>query len=155
MRLLSILMINLLASFISGHEMLRRRRTQIQSRIVGGKPSEMGAYPFFVNLGECGGSLVADDVVLTAAHCLGLYPRAARVGGNTYLTGDLKAIEGNGTVHPHYNPTTHENDIMLYKLDSPVAGNKTVTLNFDDNIPVFLEPLKGKKKVFTLFCMLT
>jgi len=45
------------------------------SRIVGGTPTAFGAYPFFVRLEknqgilECGGSLVARDVVLTAHHC--------------------------------------------------------------------------------------
>ncbi len=38
--------------------------------IVGGERVQPGKYPYFVSInGECGGSLIAPDVVLTAGHC--------------------------------------------------------------------------------------
>src|SRR5262245_22896220 len=49
-----------------------------QSRIVGGKPSVEGAYPWMARLtmsssdGKnylCGGSMISPDIILTAQHC--------------------------------------------------------------------------------------
>src|SRR3954468_12919244 len=45
------------------------------SAIVGGSAAKPGSYPFVVTVGDttafyCGGTLIAPDVVLTAAHCL-------------------------------------------------------------------------------------
>ena len=41
-----------------------------QPRIVGGDDASPGQFPYFVFLDiGCGGTLIAPDVVLTAAHC--------------------------------------------------------------------------------------
>jgi secreted trypsin-like serine protease len=40
----------------------------VMTRIVGGAEVETNEFPFFVNLGGCGGSLIHNDLVLTAAH---------------------------------------------------------------------------------------
>lgn len=37
------------------------------TRIVGGEQSDPGEFPYYVDLNICGGSLIAPDVVLTAA----------------------------------------------------------------------------------------
>lgn len=51
----------------------------LNQNIVGGEPAGVGEFPFQVALGyrnqddiieyKCGGSLIADDIVMTAAHC--------------------------------------------------------------------------------------
>jgi len=51
----------------------------LETNIVGGEPAGVGKFPFQVALGykdhnneieyKCGGSLIADDIVITAAHC--------------------------------------------------------------------------------------
>jgi secreted trypsin-like serine protease len=58
-------------SFVKNHA-----PTQIfDTRIIGGTDAPEGRYPYMVALLkgdgqlECGGSLVAPDVVITAAHC--------------------------------------------------------------------------------------
>lgn len=44
---------------------------QWQPRIVGGQDAQDGEYDFFVQGAGCGASLIASDMVLTAAHCAG------------------------------------------------------------------------------------
>ena len=53
-----------------------RRANDLESRIIGGTNALRSRFPYFVSLtGEnisnhyCGGTLIASDVVLTAAHC--------------------------------------------------------------------------------------
>jgi hypothetical protein len=53
-----------------------------ESRIVGGTFTQPGAYPFFVQGDGCGGSWNADDIVLTAAHCVGAFGGKVYVGPN-------------------------------------------------------------------------
>ena len=55
---------------------------QIENRIVGGEEAPIGRYPWLALLGydrkrndgnmtwECGGALIGDQFVLTAAHCI-------------------------------------------------------------------------------------
>lgn len=51
----------------------------VDPRIIGGTPTDGQEYPFFVQADTaesgfyCGGSLIAPDVVLSAAHCAGMY----------------------------------------------------------------------------------
>ena len=61
-----------------------RRELKLGTRIINGNKAAEGRYPYAVSLRDdvghfCGGSLVAPDVVLSAAHCAG---------------GDYKAVVG-------------------------------------------------------------
>ena len=107
----------------------------IETRIVGGTIADGDDFPWYVNLGGCGGTLIAPDVVLTAAHCQALRPYSILVGGSTLVGGAPRFIErGSATVHPRYSSFTNNNDFMLYKLTSPVT-NPPAILNNDPNNP--------------------
>ncbi|WP_411072629.1 serine protease [Streptomyces sp. cmx-4-25] len=106
--------------------------------VVGGQEARPHQYPFMAGLVDlrerrvmCGGALIGDRYVLTAAHCLtGSYGSTARVGvllgDHDLATGDdspnaLLAAPARFLTHPEYDPETQRNDIALVRLAEPVA----------------------------------
>ncbi|MET9894611.1 trypsin-like serine protease [Streptomyces sp. NPDC006465] len=109
--------------------------------IIGGSETTISSAPWMVQLSYydstagvgyfCGGTLVAPNKVLTAAHCvagLDWVDNGAVVAGATGLLDDT-----NGTVagvhrqwnHPHYDETTIRNDIAVLTLDRPLEQQWT------------------------------
>jgi secreted trypsin-like serine protease len=107
---------------------------EIEARIINGKEANPFSFPFVVSLQEngrhfCGGTLLNNSTVLTAAHCTDIHP-------NTSITVNIKrhdlrknsAEEGGQSIkirkqtrHPSYNKDTYQNDIAIWKLESPVT----------------------------------
>jgi len=113
-----------------------------ESRIINGVEATPGEYAFAASLDDgehfCGGSLIARDVVLTAAHCQGGSYRVA-VGRHDWTTnqGQIKQMQREEP-HPNYNDRKTDNDFMLVFLNGPVTLNadvNTVRLNPQDSLP--------------------
>ncbi|XP_014236173.1 trypsin delta/gamma-like protein CG30031 [Trichogramma pretiosum] len=106
-----------------------------QGRIVGGKETTIEEHPWQVSIQSrgfhfCGGSLISNNIVLTAAHCTQSYPASStnvRVGSSRTASG--------GSLHQVAEIIRHEafrinlfgipkNDIALLKLKTPVDLTK-------------------------------
>ena len=119
-----------------------------QSRIIGGETATEGAWPWMVSLENrdisdspffasfCGGSLIASDWVLTAAHCaveVTTKNLQVRVGGY-----DLSSAATAGTavavdrilVHPGYNPATYDQDLALLHLVTPQSSQTLAPISY-------------------------
>ena len=122
-----------------------QQSTQEAQRIIGGYEAVEDRYPYAVSLQGplghfCGGSLIARDVVLTAAHCRGV-ARSAVVGRHDlgeYNDGDTFAIRAE-LPHPKYDELLSSYDYMLlFLVDGyAAAGEDVVTarLNPDPSVP--------------------
>jgi trypsin len=122
-------------------------KPSFDSRIVGGFAAADGEYKFIATLyfgssgGSlsfgCGGSLIAPDMVLTAAHCGGESVASIRIGSNSLESGgELRGVASQ-CIHPMYDATEISNDYMLVKLDSPVDTSEypIIQLNQDTLLP--------------------
>jgi trypsin len=105
--------------------------------VVGGKSVQSGRFPYAVAVGDakgadCGGTLIAPSVVLTAAHC---------VVEDVAEPGKLRVLAGTATisghdplrvtavyVHPLFRPATMHYDAALLFLEHPVTGVRTIAL---------------------------
>jgi len=106
------------------------------ARIVGGSQSAPGEFPYYVDLGGCGGSLIAPNVVLTAAHCGNYHGKDVIVGA--YRSGSTSNNAVRATVvaevsHPKYDHSTTANDFHLLRLNKDVTvGGSSVVLSLND-----------------------
>jgi Trypsin len=86
---------------------------------------------------QCGGSLIAVDVILTAAHCAGSYDRVVIGKHNLYDAADdaevfVPLME---IIHPDYDEVTTRFDVMLVILDGYTTLHSPVRVNNDTNVP--------------------
>jgi trypsin len=108
-----------------------------QSRIVGGIPAAENEFKFMASLNVgCGGSLIAPNIILTAAHCAGNI-KTVRIGSNKANSGGIIKSVTNECMHPNYQSSTTTNDYLLLKLQSPVDINQfpPIQLNNNKGIP--------------------
>ncbi|CAF3563984.1 unnamed protein product [Adineta steineri] len=109
-----------------------------QSKIVGGYTARTNSWPWIVSIRQlssnassstspgsafCGGTLISDRYVLTAAHCFynikpSQYPLYFVVVGAQYRndTNPVRLTIKSVIIHSKYDPSTYENDITLLEL---------------------------------------
>lgn len=94
--------------------------SQVAPRIVGGTTAEPGEFPFFVQGNGCGGTMIWNDIVLTAGHCRGIPWKTAIVGAYRYkkvLDGPDSISVKKQIVHPNFIYSRLRNDYMIVVLD--------------------------------------
>ncbi|XP_077485203.1 transmembrane protease serine 9-like [Amblyomma americanum] len=119
------------------------------SRIVGGRESEPGAWPWMaaiyinsggVNSAACGGALVTDRHVVTAAHCVVVGHRATNLPASSFTIrlGDHNLVRSDDHVmpvdvpvvkverHADFVARTFKNDVAVLTMERPVTFNKFV-----------------------------
>lgn len=118
-------------------------------RIVGGNQTAMGAYPYYVEMGGCGGTLIAPDIVLFAAHCRNWSNKQINVGSyKRYNTngGSQPRFCAKWVADPFYNVGgALNNDFALCKLDHPVEIDESkvkLVLNLDASVPAEKDDLQ-------------
>merc|ERR1711923_509166 len=104
-----------------------------KDRIVGGFEAQENQWPwqvalFIDNAWFCGGSIISENYVMTAAHCAdgASYFDIMAGAHNVRASSEPHRVEitsYNGWTHPGWNHNTLENDIALIELPSPMSLN--------------------------------
>jgi len=155
----------------SASQQQQQQEEQQRNLIIGGYQAKEGRFPYYVALLDpndelqCGGTLIAPDIVLTAAHCKGSFIKYALVGKYTDLKndgherievanpytdfdiGDLRSsgkatLNNAGFIHPNHDIQERTYDTMVIKLIRPatnVSERSLMKINQDPYVPVKAE----------------
>lgn len=122
-------------------------------RIVGGEPTDIRNHPWQVALKirngaivyRCGGTVIARQWILSAAHCFPHGTQAAdveyKVGVTHYAADGSWATVDDLIVHSAYDSKTKANDIALIRT-SPLAVGRTIALPENSTLLTSGQPLE-------------
>merc|ERR1739838_161768 len=108
-------------------------RTPAWTKIVGGHEAAENEWPWQVALfiddaWFCGGSIISDEYVMTAAHCADGASYFNILAGAHDVRADsephrVEITSYEGFTHPNWDPNTLENDIALVRLPEKIQFN--------------------------------
>ncbi|XP_053664632.1 brachyurin-like [Anopheles marshallii] len=126
-------------------EMQIYRKMVPSHRIVNGQEATPGQFPYQIALlsefatgtGLCGGSVLTNNYILTAAHCVVSGATTLATGGTAIMGAHNRNIQeatqqrirfstGGIIRHPQYTTTDIHNDIAVVRLNSPITFNARV-----------------------------
>lgn len=124
----------------------------LRKRIIGGSQADRDEFPFYARFDidgftHCGATLVAPDVVMTAAHCSRQIDKWVAIVNAYSRTIDYEGHIPVDVVarlpHPQFGrPTFMNNDVALVKLSRPVWEVATlIEINTDPNFPAKDQPV--------------
>ncbi|KFB47110.1 AGAP006674-PA-like protein [Anopheles sinensis] len=121
------------------------RHARPSARIVNGAEALPGQFPYQIALlstfaagtGLCGGTVITNNYILTAAHCVVGGNGALATGGTAILGAHNREVvepsqqriafsQAGISVHPGYDASTIRNDIAVVRLNSPAVFNARV-----------------------------
>ncbi|XP_049540824.1 brachyurin-like [Anopheles darlingi] len=127
-------------------EMQIYRHARPSHRVTNGQEATPGQFPYQIALlsdfptgsGLCGGSVLTNNYILTAAHCV-ISGASTLATSGTAIIGAHNRLDANepsqqrigfstaGIIaHPQYTPTNIRNDIAVVRLNSPITFNDRV-----------------------------
>ena len=120
--------------------MTRARDVTSEPKIVGGRPTDTNKWPWAVAISEpradgslrqfCGGSVIGDRWVLTAAHCKVRFNDKLVIGRSNLTTSEGHVFNVRRVIeHCNYNPQGNDSDLALVELDpQPGVSLQSVAL---------------------------
>jgi len=120
-----------------------RHRRKATAKIIGGVDADLADYSYFVQGVGCGGTLIAEDVALTAAHCStskwDAWGRSAVVGSKTrknLTIGSERILIRETEIHPLFTSKDYHYDFQIVALKRRVRMNQTIVkLNRNNAYP--------------------
>ncbi|XP_053672731.1 brachyurin-like [Anopheles nili] len=121
------------------------RYAQPPHRVTNGQEATPGQFPYQIALlsnfptgtGLCGGSVLTNNYILTAAHCVISGATTLALSGTAIIGAHNRNVveptqqridftTAGISAHPQYTPTNIRNDIAVVRLNSPITFNDRV-----------------------------